>query len=154
MASLNRLFLIGNLTKDPELKYIPSGKAVATLRVACSEKYRTAAGEQKEDVLFIDAIVWGKQAENCAQYLKKGRPVFVEGRLKVRDYEARDGSKRRVVEVIANRVQFLGSAQGGGGGGAPRGGGGGYEEQGAGPEYGGAQGEAPEEPLPALDEEV
>lgn len=108
MASLNKMLLIGNLTRDPELRYIPSGKAVCTLRIASTERYRTAAGESKEDTLFLDVIVWGKQAENCSTYLKKGRSVFVEGRLRIRDYDARDGSRRRAVEVTAGRVVFLG----------------------------------------------
>jgi single-strand DNA-binding protein len=108
VASLNKVLLMGNLTRDPELRYLPSGKAVATLRVAATERYRTAAGEQKEDTLFVDVIVFGKSAENSTTYLKKGRAVFVEGRLRVRDYEARDGSKRRAVEIVANRWQFVG----------------------------------------------
>lgn len=154
MASLNRVFLIGNLTRDPELKYIPSGKAVCTLRLASTERYKTTSGEAREDTLFVDAVVWGRQAENCSTYLKKGRPVFVEGRLRIREYDARDGSKRKVTEVVANRVQFLGSRQDGvgtGGGrdeGAPR-------DVSAPDEKGDSGGaDAPEEPLPSFDEEA
>lgn len=113
MASLNKMLLIGNLTRDPELRYLPSGRAVCTIRIAASEKYKTASGEAKEDTLFLDVIVWGKQAENCSTYLKKGRSVFVEGRLRIRDYDARDGSRRRAVEVTASRVVFLGGPRDG-----------------------------------------
>lgn len=144
MASLNKMLLIGNLTKDPEVRYLPSGKAVATLRVAATEKYKTTTGEQKEDTLFVDTVVFGRQAETCGQYLKKGRPVFVEGRLRIRDYDARDGSKRRAVEIVANRVQFLGSAPGG-----RDGGGGGFEDSPA----PAPAADTPEEPLPSFDEE-
>lgn len=114
MASFNRIILIGNLTRDPELRYLPSGKGVCTIRLAASERYRTAAGEQKEEVLFVDAVIFGKQAETASTYLKKGRPVLVEGRLRVRDFEGRDGTKRRAVEIIANRWQFIGPREGGG----------------------------------------
>ncbi len=143
MASLNKMLLIGNLTKDPEVRYLPSGKAVATLRVASTEKYKTSTGESKEDTLFVDTVVFGRQAETCGQYLKKGRPVFVEGRLRIRDYDARDGSKRRAVEVVANRVQFLGGARDGATGG------GGFDDT---PAPAPAS-DAPEEPLPSFDEE-
>lgn len=143
MASLNRVFIIGNLTRDPELRYIPSGKAVCTLRLAASEKYKTSTGESREDTLFVDAVVWGRQAENCSTYLKKGRPVFVEGRLRIREYEARDGGgKRKATEIVANRVQFLGSRPDGAG----------RSEESAPAEAGGA-GDAAEEPMPSFDEE-
>lgn len=150
MASLNRIFLIGNLTKDPELRYIPSGQAVCTIRIACSEKYKTKAGEDREETLFIDVVVWAKMAENVSQYLKKGSPVFVEGKLRIRDFQGRDGNKQYKTEVTANRVQFLSRGPGGGGGGGEaRGGGGGYaaDTQAAPPD-------AVEEPLPSFDEEA
>ena len=108
MASLNRVFLIGNLTRDPELRYIPSGTAVASFGLAMNTTYLTPAGEKKEDVCFVRIVVWGKQAENCTQYLSKGRPVFVEGRLIYRSWE-KDGQTRTTLEVRADRVQFLGS---------------------------------------------
>ena len=107
MASLNRVFLMGNLTRDPELRYIPSGTAVASFGLAINTTYATPTGEKKEDVCFVRVVVWGKQAENCTQYLSKGRPVFVEGRLIYRSWE-KDGQTRTTLEVRADRVQFLG----------------------------------------------
>ena len=112
MASLNRVFLMGNLTRDPELRYIPSGTAVASFGLAMNTTYTTPAGEKKEDVCFVRVVVWGKQAESCTQYLAKGRPVFVEGRLIYRSWE-KDGQTRTTLEVRADRVQFLGRPTGG-----------------------------------------
>jgi len=109
MANLNKVFLMGNLTRDPELRYIPSGQAVTTLGLAVNNRYGKGE-DQKEDVLFIDVTVWGKTAENCAEYLGKGRPVFVEGRLKFRTWE-QDGQKRSKVDVTAINVQFLGGGR-------------------------------------------
>lgn len=120
MASLNRIFLIGNLTKDPELRYIPSGQAVCTIRLAVSEGYKTKSGEARQETTFIDVVVWARQAETVAQYLKKGSQVFVEGKLRIRDFEGRDGAKRYRTEVVANRVQFMGRPQRGGDGGSQR----------------------------------
>jgi single-strand DNA-binding protein len=107
MANLNRVLLIGNLTRDPELRYIPSGTAVTTLGLAINSPYKTPEGERKDDVCFVRVVVWGKQAENCAQYLQKGQPVFIEGRLIYRSWE-KDGQTRNTLEVRADRVQFLG----------------------------------------------
>jgi single-strand DNA-binding protein len=107
MVSLNRVFLIGNLTKDPELRYAPSGTAVANLRVAVNHQYTNSQGEKVEEASFFNIVVWGRQAETCCEYLKKGRAVFVEGRLRSRSWETPEGQKRSTVEVIANRVQFL-----------------------------------------------
>lgn len=107
MPNLNKVFIIGNLTKDPELRYIPSGIAVVNLRIATNRRFRDKTGEQKEETCFITAVVWDKQAEACNQYLRKGNPVFVEGRLQSRSWEAQDGSKRNVIEIRAERVQFL-----------------------------------------------
>jgi single-strand DNA-binding protein len=114
MASLNRVLLIGNLTRDPELRYIPSGSAVATFSLAINNVYKTAAGEKKEDVCFIKVVVWGKTAENCAEYLKKGRSCFVEGRLQTRSWDGPDGQKKYSTEVIAATVQFLDGRPGAG----------------------------------------
>ena len=111
MASLNKVFLIGNLTRDPELRYIPSGSAVATFTVAVNRVY-TQQGEKKEEVSFIKVVVWAKMAETCGEYLSKGSPVFVEGRIQSRSWETPQGEKRSAVEVIAERVQFLGRAKG------------------------------------------
>jgi len=122
MASLNKVFLIGNLTRDPELRYIPSGSAVATFTVAVNRVFKSQAGEKKEQTSFIRIVVWGRRAEVCGEYLSKGSPVFVEGRIQSRDWETQDGQKRNTVEVVADNVQFLRmgakSAAGAGAGGA------------------------------------
>ncbi|MCK4436844.1 single-stranded DNA-binding protein [bacterium] len=107
MANLNSVFLIGRLTRDPELRYVPSGKAVANLNLATSQVFTTQAGERKEDVCFVRITVWGKQAENCSQYLSKGSQIFVEGRLRSSSWETEAGEKRSRMEVVARRVQFL-----------------------------------------------
>jgi single-strand DNA-binding protein len=111
MASLNRVFLIGNLTRTPELRYTPSGTAVADLRLAVNRNYTTQGGEKREETCFLTCVVWGKQAESCGEYLDKGSPVMVEGRLQTRDWETKDGQKRSVVEVVAERVQFMGRSK-------------------------------------------
>ncbi|MFH1189288.1 MAG: single-stranded DNA-binding protein [Candidatus Omnitrophota bacterium] len=107
MASLNKVLLIGNLTRDPELRYIPSGSAVATFTLAVNRFYTTQTGEKKEQTSFIRIVVWGRRAEVCGEYLSKGSPVFVEGRLQSRDWQTQDGQKRNTVEVIADNIQFL-----------------------------------------------
>ena len=109
MASYNKVLLMGNLTKDPELRYTPQGIAVANLRMAINRKYRTKDQELKEEVCFITAVVWNKQAETCNQYLHKGSSLFVEGRLQSRSWEDTTGAKRSVIEVRAERVQFMGA---------------------------------------------
>ncbi len=118
MATLNKVFLIGNLTRDPELRYIPSGSAVATFTVAVNRVYKTQTGEKKEQTSFIRVVVWGRRAEVCGEYLSKGSPLFVEGRLQSREWEAQDGQKRSTIEVIADNIQFLrmGEKQGAGAG--------------------------------------
>ena len=108
MASLNKVFLIGNLTRAPELRYTPSGAAVADVRLAVNRNYTTQSGEKREDTCFLTVVVWGKQAESCGEYLEKGSPILVEGRLQTREWEGKDGQKRSVVEVVAERVQFMG----------------------------------------------
>ena len=109
MANFNKVFLIGNLTKDPELRYTPQGTAVANLRMAVNRKFRNKNQELKEETCFINVVTWDKQAENCNQYLKKGSALFAEGRLQSRSWEDNAGQKRSVIEVRAERVQFLGS---------------------------------------------
>ena len=109
MANLNKVFLIGNLTRDPELRYTPGGTAVANLGIAVNRKFKDSSGELKEEVCFLTVTVWDKQAEACCQYLTKGRPVFVEGVLQSRFWETSDGQKRSAIDVRAERVQFLGS---------------------------------------------
>ena len=109
MANFNRVFLIGNLTRDPELRYTPQGTAVANLRLAVNRKFRSKTTQElKEETCFITAVVWNRQAETCNQYLHKGSAIFVEGRLQYRSWEDAGGQKRSVIEVRAERVQFLG----------------------------------------------
>lgn len=115
MASFNKVIVMGNLTRDPELKYIPSGSAVGNLSLAMNRKYKGNDGEMKEDVCFVNIVVWGKQAESCNEYLSKGSPLFVEGRLQSRSYETKEGQKRNVLEIVAERVQFLGGKKKAGG---------------------------------------
>jgi single-strand DNA-binding protein len=116
-ASINRVILVGNLTRDPELRHTPSGTAVCSLRLAVNSRRKDAStGEWGEKPNYFDVTVWGNQGESCAQYLSKGRPVAVDGRLDWREYEAKDGSKRQAVEIIADSVQFLGGRGDGEGG--------------------------------------
>ena len=114
----NKVILIGNLTKDPELRYTPQGTPVCSLRLACSTKYKSS-DSMKEETLFIDVVVWGKQGESCGQYLNKGSSALVEGRLQERRWES-DGQQRSKFEVVAQTVRFLSgkrnAPQGGGGG--------------------------------------
>jgi single-strand DNA-binding protein len=108
MASVNKVFLVGNLTRDPELRYTPNGAAVTDLGVACNRSYTTREGERREEVTFIDVTVWNRQAETCCQYLKKGRSVHVEGFLKMDTWDDKTtGEKRSKLKVEADRVQFL-----------------------------------------------
>ncbi len=109
MANFNRVFLMGNLTKDPELRYTPQGTAVVNLRLAVNRKFRNKNQELKEEVCFITVVVWNKQAETCNQYLHKGSSLLVEGRLQSRSWDDNNGQKRSVIEVRAERVQFLGA---------------------------------------------
>ncbi len=110
MASFNRVILVGNLTRDPELRRAPSGSAVAELRLAVSETYRDRqTGEQKEVACYVDVVVWERQAETCQQYLSKGRQVLVEGRLVYDEWKNPQGESRNRLRVRADRVQFLGS---------------------------------------------
>ena len=119
MPSMNRVFLMGNLTRDPELRYIPSGTAVANFGLAVNRTYTTREGESKDEVCFVEIVTWSKTAENCANYLTKGRPVLVEGRLQYQSWETDDGQKRSKLEVVADRVQFLGGRREEGAPGAP-----------------------------------
>ena len=109
MASFNKALMIGNLTRDPELRYIPSGSAVASFTVAMNRVFKLQTGEKKEETSFVRVVVWGRMGEVCSEYLKKGSPVFVEGVLQSRFWETSDGQKRSAIDVRAERVQFLGS---------------------------------------------
>ncbi len=111
MASLNKVLLIGNLTRDPELRYTPQGTAVVNIGLAVNRRWKDKTGQQKEDVCFITVVAWDKQAEVCNQYLHKGKPIFVEGRLQFRSWQDNAGAKRSTIEVRAERIQFLGAPQ-------------------------------------------
>lgn len=131
MASLNKVMLIGNLTRDPEIKYTPKGMAIAELGLACNRRYTVeATGEKREEVTFIDVTLWGRQAELAKEYLTKGRPVYIEGRLQLDTWDDKaTGQKRSKLKVTGETMQFLGGRnEGGGDGGESRGGGGGGEE--------------------------
>jgi len=123
MASVNKAIILGNLGRDPELRHTASGKAVATLRIATNEQWADQSGERQERTEWHSVVVWGRQAENCSQYLKKGRTVYVEGRLQTRKWQDKEGGDRYSTEVVADRVQFIG----GGAGAGASGGGGGFE---------------------------
>ena len=112
MASLNKVLLIGNLTKDPEVRYTPNGKAVGDLRLAISRKFKTTDGQNKEDVCYTSVVVWGRQAETCGEYLRKGSPVMIEGRLQYEEWE-KDGKKNNRLRVVADNVQFLSGGKSG-----------------------------------------
>jgi single-strand DNA-binding protein len=107
-ANINRVVLVGNLTRDPELRHTPSGTPVCSLRVAVNTRRKDESGQWTDKPNYFDITVWGQQGENCAQYLAKGRPIAVDGRLEWREWEAQDGSKRQAVEIVADSVQFLG----------------------------------------------
>jgi single-strand DNA-binding protein len=109
MASYNRVLLMGNLTRNPEIRYTPTGTAVADLGLAVNENFKNKAGETVEQTCFVDVVVWGRQAETSAEYLQKGSSVFVEGRLQLDQWENQQGEKRSKLRVRADRVQFLGS---------------------------------------------
>ena len=108
MAAINRVVLVGNLTRDPELRHTPSGTAVCNLRLAVNTRRKDETGQWVDKPNYFDVTVWGNQGESCAQYLAKGRPVGVDGRLDWREWDAQDGTKRQAVEIIADSVQFLG----------------------------------------------
>jgi single-strand DNA-binding protein len=125
MASFNKVILMGNLTRDPQMKYLPSQTAVVEFGVACNRRYKTAQGEDKEEVTFVDCTSFGKQAEVINQYFTKGKPIFIEGRLKYDSWEDKQGGgKRSKITVVIENFQFVGGRDGGGGGG----GGGGYDD--------------------------
>ena len=124
-ANINRVIVTGNLTRDPELRNTPNGTSVCKLRIAVNSSRKTADGNWEDKPNYFDVTVWGAQGENCATYLGKGRPVAIDGRLDWHEWE-QDGNKRQAVEIIADRVQFLGSRDGSSGGGNGNGNGGGF----------------------------
>jgi len=113
-TNINRIVLTGNLTRDPELRTTPSGTSVCSIRLACNTRRRDASGEWVDKPNYFDVTVWGAQGENCANYLSKGRPIALDGRLEWREWEDQQGNKRQAVDIIADSVQFLGSREGGG----------------------------------------
>jgi single-strand DNA-binding protein len=125
MASFNQVILLGNLTRDPQLKYLPSQTAVVEFGLACNRKFKGQNGEDREEVTFVDCAAFGKQAEVLNQYCTKGKPLFIQGRLKYDSWEDKQGGgKRSRITVVIENFQFIGSRDGGGGGGgAPREGG-------------------------------
>jgi single-strand DNA-binding protein len=124
-SNVNVVVITGNLTRDPELRHTGGGTAVCDLRVAVNSRRKDQSGNWVDKPNYFDVTVWGAQGENCANYLSKGRPVAVEGRLDWREWEAKDGGKRQAVQIVANTVQFLGSRDGSGGGNGNGGGNGG-----------------------------
>jgi single-strand DNA-binding protein len=116
-TNINRVVMTGNLTRDPELRNLPSGMAVCSLRIACNTRRKDGSGNWVDKPNYFDVTVWGAQGENCAQYLAKGRPVAIDGRLEWREWDDKDGNKRQSVDIIADSVQFLGSREGGENGG-------------------------------------
>lgn len=117
MASVNKVILVGNLGADPETRYMPSGDAITTIRLATTDRYKDKSGEKQEKTEWHRVVFFGKLAEIAGEYLKKGRPVYVEGSLRTREWE-KDGVKRYTTEVVANEMQMLGSRGEGGGGGS------------------------------------
>ena len=118
MANFNKVILVGNLTRDPELRYTPKGMAIAKIGMAINRNWTSESGEKKEEVTFVDVDIFGRTAENVAQYMRKGRPILIEGRLRLDQWDDKQtGQKRSKLGVVAETVQFLGSAGEGGGGG-------------------------------------
>ena len=118
MASFNKVILLGNLTRDPEVRYTPKGTAVTDLGLAVNRTYTADNGEKREEVTFVDVTFWGRTAEVAGEYLKKGRPVFVEGRLQLDSWDDKQsGQKRTKLKVIGENMQMLGAPRGGGAGG-------------------------------------
>ena len=116
MASVNKVILIGNLGRDPELRYTQGGQAVASFSIATTENFTKKSGERDERTEWHRIVAWGRTAELCAQYLSKGRSVYIEGRLQTREWENKEGQKQRTTEVVAQTVQFLGGPRGQGAG--------------------------------------
>lgn len=116
MASVNKVIIIGNLGRDPEMRYMPSGDAIANLRIATAEKYKDRNGEMQESTEWHSVAFFGKTAEVCGQYLKKGSQVYVEGSLRTRKWQDKDGNDRYTTEIRGDRMQMLGGRSGGGGG--------------------------------------
>lgn len=118
MASVNKVILVGNCTRDPEVRYTPKGTAVTDLGLAMNRHYSSDGGEKREETTFVDVTLWGRQAEVAGEYLKKGRPVYIEGRLQMDSWDDKNsGQKRTKLKVVGEQMQLLGGREGGGGGG-------------------------------------
>lgn len=117
MASLNKVMIIGNLGRDPEMRFTANGQAMATFSVACNRRYTTRDGEQRDETEWVRVVCWARQAEIAGQYLQRGSQVYVEGRLQTRSWEDQQGQTRYMTEVVANTFQMLGRRGDGGGGG-------------------------------------
>ncbi|MDZ4828986.1 MAG: single-stranded DNA-binding protein [Phycisphaerae bacterium] len=117
MANLNKVMIMGNLTRDVELKQIPNGQQVAQIGLALNRRFKTKEGEDREEVTFVDCEAWGRQAEVIAQYMSKGKPIFIEGRLKLDTWEDKDGKKQSKMRVVVEDFQFIGARDGAGSGG-------------------------------------
>jgi single-strand DNA-binding protein len=151
MASVNKVILIGNLGRDPEVRYAPSGAAICNVAIATSRQWKDkTSGERQEETEWHRVVFYDRLAEIAGEYLKKGRPVYVEGRLKTRKWTDKDGVEKYTTEIIAAEMQLLGGREGGGGGGEEMGGGGGYgrsrEEEGGGGNGAGRAAPAPRAP--------
>ncbi len=121
MANLNKVMLIGNITRDPEIRYTPKGTALVDLGLAVNRRYTADNGEKREETTFVDVTLWGRTAEIANEYLKKGRSVYIEGRLQLDTWEDKTtGQKRSKIKIVGEEMQMLGSREGGGGGGASR----------------------------------
>src|SRR4051812_1044166 len=140
MASVNKVILVGNLGKDPEVRYTPGGQAVAKFPLATTDNWSDQSGQRQERTEWHNVVVWGKTAENCGQYLAKGRQVYLEGAIRSRSYDDKEGNKRYITEIVAQRIQFLGGGGGGRGAAVAEGGGAGSFD-----EFGGA-------PVPSEDD--
>ena len=154
MPNLNKVMLMGNLTRDPELRYTPNNTPVVNLGMAINDRWRNQQGEQQESTTFVDCEAFGRTAEVINQYMRKGRPIYLEGRLKLDQWQDKDGNNRSKLKVVVLGFQFIDSNRGDGGGGGG-GGGGGYEQQGGGarggaapaPSAGGADGGGGHQPV-------
>ncbi len=150
MANLNKVFLMGNLTRDPQLSYLPSQTPVCEMGLAVNRRWNSQDGQPREEVTFVDCVSYGRQAETLSKYLRKGRPVFIEGRLKLDQWDAQDGTKRSKMRVIIEGFQFIDGRPAGSGeaGAAPEEGG---EPASARPAYRPAARSAPARPAPSTD---
>lgn len=154
-GNVNRVFLMGNLTRDVEMRHTPQNTAVGSFGLAVNRRYKTQDGQSHEEVTFVDCDAWGRTAEVMAQYLKKGRPVFIEGRLKLDQWQDQQGNKRSRLKVVVENFQFVDSGQGGGQGAGAQGGGGQASGGGSGGGGGGSsysQGNYDSDPIPPDDD--